>query len=242
LLCERLAIASIQKRRLRKLRNTPARNLELGHIDSLELLEMARPVGINVIYDVGANVGTWTLLAKAIFKNASIEAFEPYSSHCKAFEVNCHEFSGISLHPIALGNENTSMALRVTNFPDASSMLPLASGGQENFGLTEVERIPVPVRRLDDYCREKALVNPDLIKLDVQGFELAVLSGAISVLTYAKALIIEVSFLELYERQCTFPEICSFLDKKNFRIHAFGISTPLGKPLVQTDVLFMKNE
>ncbi len=242
LLCERLAVASIRQRRLHKLRNTPARNLKLGHIDSLELLEMARPAGVNVIYDVGANVGTWTLLARAIIPEATIEAFEPYPLHRKGFAENCLDLSGITLHPIALGPENTSMPLRVTSFSDASSLLPLATASHEHFGLTEVERIPVPVRRLDDYRVEKGLADPDLIKIDVQGFELAVLSGAISVLTHTKALIVEVSFLELYEQQCTFPEICSFLDRHNFKIHAFGISTPLGKPLVQTDVLFMKYE
>jgi hypothetical protein len=86
LLCERLAIASIRSRRLAKLSNTPARGLSLGHVDSLEFLELARPLGIHSIYDIGANVGSWTLLAKSIIPNAAIEAFEPLPKHHASFQ------------------------------------------------------------------------------------------------------------------------------------------------------------
>ena len=86
LLCERLALASLRHRRLAKLRNTPARSLSLGHIESLELLELIEDADAKVIYDVGANVGTWTLLAKSIFPASRVEAFEPLPSHHGGFE------------------------------------------------------------------------------------------------------------------------------------------------------------
>lgn len=241
LLCERLAVASLQERRLRKLRNTPAHELSLGHIESLELLEMARASGINVIYDIGANVGTWALLAKAIFPDAIVEAFEPLPVHQVSFAKRFDVASGVTLHPIGLGPENATMPLRVTSLSDASSILRIASASYDHFGLTEVDQVPIPVRRLDDYCAEKNLIMADLIKLDVQGFELEVLTGGISVLAHAKALIVEVSFVELYENQCTFPELCSFLEQHDFRVRALGASTPIAAPLVQADVLFMRH-
>ncbi|MBE0612751.1 MAG: FkbM family methyltransferase [Burkholderiales bacterium] len=240
LLCERLATASLRQRRLRKLLNTPARNLSLGHIESLELLEMAAVKGINVIYDIGANVGTWTLLAKTVIPGAVVEAFEPLPAHQDGFAKTCGGMSGITLHPVALGPKNATMPLRVTSFSDASSILPIAKASHDHFGLTEVCQVPIPVRRLDDYCLTENFRFADLIKVDVQGFELEVLSGGISVLAHTKALIVEVSFVKLYENQCTFPELCSFLEEQDFRIHAFGASTPVGTPLVQADVLFLK--
>src|SRR5215472_16265103 len=82
LLCERLAVASIRRRRMARLKRTPAGRLRLGHIDSLELLEMATAhIDIQVIYDIGANIGTWTLLAKAIIGGACVHAFEPLPAH-----------------------------------------------------------------------------------------------------------------------------------------------------------------
>ena len=85
LLCERLAEISLARRRLAKLRGTVAAGLTTGHIDSLELLELLRPNPPQVIYDVGANVGTWTLLAKALYPAAQIHAFEPLSMHTEKF-------------------------------------------------------------------------------------------------------------------------------------------------------------
>lgn len=240
LLCERLAIASQRWRRMGKLKNTPASGLALGHIDSLELLEILRDSQVASIYDIGANVGTWTLLAKAIIPGATIDAFEPLGAHLDGFQRNCAALQGVRLHPIALGPENTTMPLRVTSFSDASSMLPIAQGSVDLFGLTEVDSVPVPVRRLDDYLAEQGLPLPDLIKLDVQGFELAALSGGSAALTHAKALIVEVSFVELYKGQCMFAQVCSFLDAYGFGLHAFGATTALGKPIAQADVLFLR--
>jgi len=70
----RLAIAARRRRRFKKLRGTPAARLSLGHIDSLELLELLAPSPPAVVYDIGANVGTWTVLAKSLFPAARVEA------------------------------------------------------------------------------------------------------------------------------------------------------------------------
>lgn len=240
LLCERLAAASLRRRRLERLRKTPACDLSAGHIESLELLEMARKRGIEVIYDIGANIGTWTLLAKAIIPEASVEAFEPFPAHCEGFAKACRAVTGITLHPVALGSANAPMLLRVASYTDSSSILELAQASFDHFGLTETDLISIPVRRLDDYIAEKKLAAPDLIKLDIQGFELEALRGGASALAHARALIVEVSFVELYKNQCKFSEVCEFLDRRGFSVHALGPSTSLGSPLVQADVLLLK--
>ena len=100
-----------------------ARDLLVPHIESLELLDAVKPLGIDVIYDVGANVGTWSVLAKAIFPTASVEAFEPLRQHEAQFRRHVSALSGVNLHPIALGSEDTSALMRVTAFSDGSSLL-----------------------------------------------------------------------------------------------------------------------
>src|SRR5688572_827487 len=77
LLCERLAEISLERRRVKRLRGTPATTLCTGHVDSLELLELLRDNPPRVIYDIGAHIGTWTVLAKSVFPEAEIFAFEP---------------------------------------------------------------------------------------------------------------------------------------------------------------------
>ena len=240
LLCERLATASLRQRRLDRLRKTPAQELSSGHIDTLELLEIASGVGVDVIYDIGGNVGTWTLLAKSVIPGATVEAFEPLPAHCEGFARRCDQLPGVRLHPIALGGENGVTSLRVTNFSDSSSFLRPARAGQEQFGLVERDEVPVTVRRLDDYRVEHGLPLPDLIKLDVQGYELEVLKSAPSCVGHAKAILTEVSFVEYYERQCLFHDVVALLSDFGLHCAAFGYSTPTGRVLAQTDALFIR--
>jgi len=238
LLLERLADKARKRARLAKLRNTCAAGLQMGHIDSLELLELVRENGIECIYDIGANVGTWTLLSKALFPHAMVEAFEPYSPHLDKLRKTVQNLSDVRVHSVALGSENNRMTLRVTSFSDASSMLPAANPGA--WGLAESSQVQVPGWRLDDYRTKHNLPLPDLVKLDVQGFELEVLKGATSCLRHTRVVIAEVSFVQIYVGQCLFHDVVTYLAKQNLFLTAFGVNTPTGRAAEQTDVLFTR--
>jgi FkbM family methyltransferase len=240
LLCERLAMAAQRRRRLGKLRKSVAASLELGHVDSLELLEIARELGIKTIFDIGANVGSWTLLARAIIPEARIEAFEPLSEHCRAFERGLAALPLVTLHPVALGSVSGVGSLRRTSFSDASSLLQLTEIGVSEFGVVETAREEIAVEQLDEYVLAHSLPAPDLVKLDVQGYELEVLVGAGWCLRTAKAVITEVSFREYYEGQPLFSKVVAFFGERGFELFALSQTTQLGSPLGQTDALFVR--
>jgi FkbM family methyltransferase len=241
LLFERLGLASTRRRRLAKLRGTVAANLQLGHIESLELLELLRSNPPKVIYDIGAHVGTWALLAKAIFPDAEIHCFEPLESHGKKFATVTRGLSEVHLHTVALGAGSGTGVMNITNFSDASSLLKPIEACQYQPEVETVTQREILVARLDDYVSENCLPLPDLIKLDVQGYELEVLRGGLGPLTNARAVISEVSFVEYYAGQCSFPDLASFCAGFSFLVAAFGKGTALGKPLTQADVLFLKH-
>lgn len=239
LLFERLAELSTERRRLGMLRRTVASELQSGHIDSLELLELLKSNPPHVIYDIGANVGTWTLLARAIFSQAEIHAFEPLAIHKEAFARNTKQLDNVRLHGIALGNSTACTEMHVTSFSDASSVLTLAASGKEEWNIREIGREEVSMERLDDYVNSAFLPYPSLLKLDVQGYELNVLRGAERCLETASAVLAEVSFREFYFGQCLFHELTAFLAERGFQLFALGHGTPIGRPLIQTDALFL---
>ena len=241
LLCERLAELSLARRRRASLRGTPAAWLTDDHIDSLDLLELLRPLDPKVIYDVGANVGTWTLLAKALFPHAEIHAFEPLTAHHGGFDRHTRSVPGVHLHRLALGDSAGTMAAHVASFSDASSLLPLSTAGEEQWHIHEVAQEPVTVERLDAWQQQGTHPPPSLIKLDVQGFELAVLRGAGRCLDSAGAVLVEVSFREFYQGQCLFHDVVAFLAEREFTLYALGHGTAVSRPLVQADALFIAN-
>jgi hypothetical protein len=88
----------------------------------------------------------------------------------------------------------------------------------------------ITTRRLDDL---DGLGDVDMVKIDVQGAELAVFKGAERVLSKALFVHAEVEFVELYEGQPLFAEIDQFLRASGFQFHTFeGFGQRSFKPLV----------
>jgi len=216
-----------------------AHRLALGHIDTLELLELIRPLHPSVIFDIGAHEGTWTLLAKAIYPDAEVHAFEPLEAHRRRFVAATHSLPGISLHPVALGSMSGTQTMQVLPQSDSSSLLSMTAECGRLYGLTAGTPVPVPVRTLDALMLEKTVTAPHLVKLDVQGYEMEVLRGGEQALKSAVAVISEVSFIELYKGQCLFNDLIGFLAARGFRLLALGERTHVGKRLVQADALFV---
>ncbi len=239
LFIERLGQWAAERRRLQKLRGTVAAQLTTGHIDSLELLELLRPLNPQAIFDIGANIGTWTILAKALYPETEIYAFEPLESHCAKFTAATRGLQGVTLHQLALGAMPANLQMNVLNRSDASSLLPMTSECSQHFALKDERTVTVRVERLDDLLRAKTIPQPDVVKLDIQGYELEALRGGEVTLMGAHAILAEVSLIELYKEQCLFHGLAAFLAERGFYVCAFGAATILGRPLLQADVLFV---
>merc|ERR1712083_1207607 len=82
-------------------------------------------------------------------------------------------------------------------------------------------RTPTDTKRLDDLLPE-LFGSIDFLKLDVQGYELAVLQGAETALRDVLVLHTEVEFVEMYEKQPLFAEVDQFLRRAGFVFHRFA--------------------
>jgi FkbM family methyltransferase len=126
-----------------------------------------------VLYDVGANVGAYTLVAAVAVPGARVVAFEPgaanFAALCANLELNEVGERVIPV-PLALGDHPRPAPLEGAGVPGASPSLNGATEGER--GMT------VLVDRLDDVVDRFGFPPPDHLKLDVDGGELEVLAGA----------------------------------------------------------------
>lgn len=224
--------------RAARLKGTLAARLHFAYTGSLELIEIVSRDKPQVIYDVGAHIGTWSLLAKSCIPNSAIHAFEPIDSHIVKFRESMKGISYATLHQIALGDRSDRLKINITNRSDSSSLLEPTKLAEEYYGVRKETEQIVRVVPLDEYISKNDIPLPDFIKLDVQGYELEVLKGGQKCLFHAKWVLCEVSFHPFYKDQPLFCDVASFLNDHGYNVYAFGKDTPLGAECAQTEVLF----
>jgi FkbM family methyltransferase len=181
---------------------------------------------LRTVIDVGANRGQFTLYALARFASAHIIAFEPLPG---ARQHMMRLFEGedrVEVVPLALGETEGEVVMHLSARDDSSSLLPIGGRQVSNFpGTEEVGTTRADVRRLDKVLADRELMRPALLKVDVQGYELPVLRGAEKTLRSFDQILVEASFVELYEGQALFPDISRHLEAHGFGLVAGRIST-----------------
>jgi FkbM family methyltransferase len=147
-----------------------------------------------VIFDVGANHGEYIQLALTQLANRPkvVHAFEPSQT---AFAELSRRFAGgtdVVLNNMALGNT----AGRQTLYYDAagSELSSLYPRRIEHHGIQMTGSELVQVETLDGYCAAHGIAHIDLLKLDVEGHELAVLQGGDEMFEHKKIAIVSFEF------------------------------------------------
>ena len=125
------------------------------------------------VIDVGAWCGTWSS-EMSQFAN-SIKAFEPNSTNFKCLERNAGRYPNINPFIYALGDKDGFLNMTNDDFTQAIRI-------EESQGKT-------PVKTIDSF----GWTDVDLIKIDVEGYEMKVLHGAEETLKNTQLLMIELN-------------------------------------------------
>lgn len=142
----------------------------------------------SILIDVGANIGAITLSMATIAHKGKVLAFEPLPGIVDNLRENIklNKLSNIDVLPIALGPKSGAVTMRPDLTERGSSTLLKDQHLDHTFG----KPVSVAVRQLDEFTKD--LPHVDLIKLDVEGYELGVLLGAVKTIEQHKpALILE---------------------------------------------------
>jgi FkbM family methyltransferase len=185
------------------------------------------------ILDIGAAIGERPPYQALVdVGRARVIGFEPNAQECE--RLNREYGEPHSFFPYFVGDGKPAV-FHETNWNLTGSLYAPNSPLLEKFqNLAEVVRPvakhPVSTRRIDDIDEIQSV---DLIKIDVQGGELAIFQNALRALASTLVIQTEVEFVELYQGQPMFADVDKFLRGKGFQFHAFnGFGMRAFKPIV----------
>ncbi len=199
--------------------------------------------GIRTVIDVGAYIGSFAYAMRIILPEAQIYSFEPLEANYRALTRNLTPLGRFRAFQTALGQQAGTLDFNQDEFSASSSALEMADLHRRAFPQTGRQtKVTVPVARLDDYLDQMDLQPPVLLKLDVQGYEAAVLRGASQTLQQVDYLLCELSFAELYADQPLFDDLYTLLAAQGFRFAGSfdSLLSPLDGAILQADGLFIR--
>lgn len=130
-----------------------------------------------VVFDIGANTGIYSLVAKTVHSNSKIYAFEPSrNTFHKLVKNNIDNKFDINCFQIAFSNKNGE-AIFYDSFNHNQTSASLSSEMMKNWKNFNSNEYKVKTQTIDDFIIENNITSIDLVKIDVEMHEPEVLEG-----------------------------------------------------------------
>jgi FkbM family methyltransferase len=187
----------------------------LGRWIELPAQLMLHAIRANTILDIGANRGEFALAAAALKPDSKIISFEPNPKIVAILkeDIARNKMSNIEVRPYGLSDRNDTLSLHV----------PYDNSGAASFGGAENKAyvVDVPVCVGDEVLGD---ISPELIKIDVEGFEGRVVRGLEKLIDRSQPIIIS-EFCPVTLGRCgsSRDEFMSYMQSLGYR--GFGMRT-----------------
>lgn len=203
--------------------------------DVKKILQKDNPI----IVDGGANHGNMTQKFLEQYSEPIIYAFEPIPHLAEELKEKYASKENVQVLQQALGAENKTVSFNILNYQNSSSILTPGEWKQKYHGekVDIAKTVEVQQVRLDQAISVEEI---DILKLDLQGYELEALKGAGDLLNRVKTIITEVEFVPLYENQPLFGDIDLFLRNAGFRLlNLYELYTHSDGQLTSGDAVYL---
>lgn len=150
------------------------------------LLAQTLKPGMNVV-DIGGNIGYYAMLeASKIGPTGTVIAIEPMPKNSERLcqNVQANGYQNIRIHKLAIGDRNGTASMYISGRSNWHSLHPLPSSKGE---------MQVPVCTLDSLLQPYDLPSVDLVRMDLEGYEVVVIEGMKHTLEkYGPRLLVEL--------------------------------------------------
>ena len=170
----------------------------------------------DIVFDVGANIGLYSLWMSKFNPGGTVHSFEPDNNNYILLKKN-----------IELNELNNSVRINKTGIADTLGFLYFTKSIDVQNHLT-TEKMPdavkIPVTTLDEYCNQNAIDKIRYIKIDIEGFELSALHGAQQLLSNGSIDVIQLEINNsLSNSGNSEDQLVSWLDSFGYYLTSYNV-------------------
>ena len=200
-------------------------------------LQRIKALGVEpaAIFDIGVAYGTPELYAE--FASGKYFLIDPLPHSLPYMQMWAKKLDA-SIHNIGLGEVEGEIEISVQADIGGSTLY------RELGSAVTIGSVRVPIKRFDSVFQPVDLVPPCLVKIDVQGADLAVLRGMGTLIRKVDLFVVEVSSIVTLEGAPHMFETIDYMRQNGFTIYDIcGLGRrPLDNALAQLDLVFCKND
>lgn len=198
-------------------------------------------VGVHRIFDVGANVGQTAIAFQAAFPRAEIFCFEPVQATLQQLRASIAGFERIRAFNLALSDKIGEAELHLYESSLLSSLEARAPFTADRSGPAAREACRTDT--LDSFCETEGIDSIDVLKIDTEGHDLAVLRGAGDLLTAGRIGFVLAEFNRLDGEIGSLVALADLLGAFGYSFIASYIDDVFvrDRPLVVGNALFVRD-
>ena len=182
------------------------RDFHIKEPETLEWIDNFKKKEKITFWDIGSNIGLYSIYAAVNFENIEVVSFEPSTSNLRILSRNIsinNLENKIKIFQIPLGaHENQFLEFNERKFNEGESHNSLDKNIDfEGKKINPTNKYKIFSTNIDQIIENKTLEIPDYIKIDVDGIEHLILKGGLTILKNPKILEIQIEINENYEEQ-----------------------------------------
>lgn len=174
---------------------TNYQNYFTGELSMLKRLKKSGTKLENV-FDVGANVGDYSLNIQGLFPSAKIFAFEPVAETYSILQKKCKK-TKIKTYNLGLGEKNGESKIFYDGGGGCLKTASIFGEVEKKLKKSVIHSEKIKMVTIDSFVNKNKIEKIDFLKIDVEGNELSVLNGARKMISDKKISIIQFEFNEM---------------------------------------------
>jgi len=213
-----------------------------GHIrKTIQLIDEFKLDPSRIIVDVGGLDGEVATIFAGSVPHAKVITYEPIASNFNILSKNIQKFKNIEAHNRGLSSIKQQLCINKTRSIASSSLLEVEATIQSSFfaeNLHVASTESVYLDTLDNEIASNEIVN--ILKIDVQGYEMEVLKGASKTLLNTNIILIEMQNHDMYYGAPRYYEIDAYLRNQNFILYDWITSLRNEGRIYEWDGIYVK--